>query len=140
MRVFVVFQTKRLFPSLPPEPILKDRPLEQPWSWTRPVPSTSRAGLVFTFLADLTSACSKPSAAPGASKDARGELTPWPSRWSSDWGRKSHRHPWHSPRTGVRDGSQDAFHTHKQRTPPPLTRTHTLAQQRTQPGTTTKSV
>ena len=38
----------------------------------------------------------RPRAAPGASKEAQGELTPWPSRWSSGWGRKSHRHPWHS--------------------------------------------
>lgn len=73
--------------------------------------STLRAALLLTFQADLGAARSKLSAAPGASREARRELTPWPSRWSSGCGRKSHRHPWHSPRTRVGDGSQDAPHT-----------------------------
>ncbi|TNN74864.1 hypothetical protein EYF80_014964 [Liparis tanakae] len=65
----------------------------------RPSSGTSRAAPVFTFHTDLGSARSEPSAAPGANRGARRELTPCPGRWSSGWGRKSHRHPRHSPRT-----------------------------------------
>lgn len=134
--------TKAMRCSPSSQTCLKRLPLRQPWFLDQPSCSTLRAALVFTFHADLGSACSKPSAALEASKEARGELTPWPSRWSSGWGRKSHRHPWHSPRTRVRDGSQDAPHTHThtphQQTPP---QTHTdLMQNHTQPGTTIKSV
>lgn len=101
----------------------------------QPSCSTLRAALVFTFHGDLRSVCSKPSAALGASKEAQWELTPWPSRWSSGWGRKSHRHPWHSLRTRVRDCSQDAprtnTHTPKQQPPPTQTHTDTRAESHT---------
>lgn len=132
--VSVVLQTRPPHPSPPLKPVLKEGPSDSPDpgpaepQHLESCPQSSPSAAIRGRRAPSPALLQEPA------KEAQGELTPWPSRWSSGWGeRKSHRHPWHSPRTRVRDGSQDAprthryahTHTHTPKQQTPLTQTHT---------------